>query len=217
MIELLNINNTFFTIWGYPMSYIEFFGTIFNIWCVWLVAKNNIWTWPVGIVGIVLFGFLFYQINLYSDLFEQAYYLVTSFYGWYIWANIGNPALKNSLPINGTSNRENKIYILIIILGTIALGYFTANIHIFLADYFPEPASFPYLDAFTTVLSFAATILMVHKKIECWYLWIVVDVIGICLYFVKEVKFISLLYLIFLLMAMRGYFAWKKEYKNQTI
>jgi len=64
MMELLSIDNVLFTFWGYEMSYIEFFGTIFNLWCVWLVAKSNIMTWPIGIVGIVLFAFLFWQINL---------------------------------------------------------------------------------------------------------------------------------------------------------
>lgn len=86
-----------------------------------------------------------------------------------------------------------------------------SRINIYLPQYFPEPASFPYLDAFTTIMSFAATILMAKKKIECWYLWILVDIIGIGLYFAKEVVFVSALYLIFLILAAKGYFNWKKE------
>jgi len=58
----------FFTVLGYPMSYIEFFGTLFNFWSVWLVVRKSIWTWPVGTIGAVLFGILFYQVQLYSDL-----------------------------------------------------------------------------------------------------------------------------------------------------
>jgi nicotinamide mononucleotide transporter len=59
-------------------------------------------------------------------------------------------------------------------------------------------------------MSFAAQILMAHKKIECWYLWITVDIIGIGLYFAKGVVFVSLLYLIFLILATKGLFNWRK-------
>jgi nicotinamide mononucleotide transporter len=71
------------------MSYLEFVGTIFNLWCVWLAAKNKISTWPIGLVGIVLYIFLFYQIQLYSDLVEQLYFFVMTFYGWYLWLALG--------------------------------------------------------------------------------------------------------------------------------
>ena len=217
MYEFFSINNVFFTIWGYPMSYLEFFGTIFNLWCVWLVVKNNIWNWPIGIIGVVLFGFMFYQIRLYSDLLEQAYYLITGFYGWWAWAHLRNAdqADAKELSIGHSALRSNLIYVAAIILGTAALGYFTANIHVYFKEYFPEPASFPYLDAFTTIMSFAATILMIYKKIECWYLWITIDIIGVWLYFAKDVKFVSILYFIFLILATRGLLSWRKIYLLQ--
>src|SRR3989344_4392191 len=85
MPDLLSVNTVFFTVLGYPMSYLEFFGTLFNLACVILVVRKNVWTWPVGIVGVVLFGILFYQIQLYSDLVEQGYYLITGFYFWWLW------------------------------------------------------------------------------------------------------------------------------------
>lgn len=215
MAHFFSVNTVFFTILGYPMSYIEFFGTLFNLWCVWLVAKNNILTWPVGIVGIVLFAFLFYQIRLYSDLVEQVYFFVMSLYGWRVWlqpAEQNRTDEKKELKITRSTKQINLVYILVILGGTCAMGYFMGQIHLFLPKYFPEAASYPYLDAFTTVMSFAATVLMAHKKFECWVLWILVDIIGISLYFAKEVVFISLLYFIFLILATKGYFNWKKEY-----
>jgi len=59
-------------------------------------------------------------------------------------------------------------------------------------------------------MSFAATLLMAHKKIESWYLWILVDIIGIWLYFAKGVVFISLLYVCFLVLVTKGLLNWKK-------
>jgi nicotinamide mononucleotide transporter len=82
IINILSIDNTFFTIIGYQMSYIEFFGTILNIWSVYLVSKNRVLNWPVGVVASILFLFLFWQIRLYSDFFEQIYYIATGIWGW---------------------------------------------------------------------------------------------------------------------------------------
>jgi nicotinamide mononucleotide transporter len=220
IVEFFSVNTTFFTILNYPMSYIEFFGTIFSLWSVWLVVRNNVLTWPVGLVGIILFLFLFYQIQLYSDLVEQIFYIGATFYGWFIWLH---PKTKreadehNQLKIKYNSKNSNIIYIATIVVGTLFLGYTMSKIHILLPHLFSAPASFPYLDAFTTVMSFAATILMAKKKINCWYLWILVDIIGIVLYYNKGTIFLSLLYLIFLILATKGYFDWKKLYFTYKI
>jgi len=215
MPNIFDINTTLFTLWGYQMSYLEFFGTVANIWCVWLTAKNKILCWPIGIIGVIFYLFLFYQIRLYSDLVEQAYFFATSFFGWYLWLNAkhakeqGNKNRRLAVTANGAA--INATYIAIVIFGTAAMGYFMANIHIIFPKYFPEPASYPYLDAFTTVMSFVAQFLLTKKKLESWFLWIVVDIIGIGLYYVKGVKFISAEYLLFLIIAIKGFLEWRKE------
>lgn len=217
MENIFDINTIIFTVIGYPMSYLEFFGTIFNLWCVWLTAKGKISSWPIGLVGVVLYLFLFYQIQLYSDFFEQIYFFFTGFYGWYLWLNLkskNKPGEEKQLKVSQARAKEKIIYILVIILGTIFLGSFMKNIHLYLPTYFFEPAALPFLDAFTTILSFAATILMAKKRFECWYLWILVDIIGIGLYYAKDVKFISLEYLIFLVLATKGLIQWQRELKT---
>lgn len=215
MFDLFNINTIFFTFWGYPMSYLEFFGTIFNLWCVWLTAKNKVSSWPIGIIGVILYIFLFYQIQLYSDFIEQLYFLVTGFWGWYVWTHPNNEQKdqENNLKITDNPLQTNLIWAGVTFGGTLLLGYFMSNVHLYFPAFFPEAASFAYLDAFTTVMSIVATILMVKKKVECWYLWILVDIIGICLYYVKDVKFIALEYLIFLILAIQGLIQWRKAIK----
>ncbi|MCG2693713.1 nicotinamide riboside transporter PnuC [Candidatus Parcubacteria bacterium] len=218
MVNIFDINTVLFTVWGYQMSYIEFFGTIFNLWCVWLTAKNKILCWPVGIVGVVFYMFLFYQIQLYSDLVEQVYFLVTSFYGWFLWLNLskakGEKDKDKRLKISRNTLKTNLVYGAIIIFGTLGMGYFMGNIHTYMPKFFSEPASYPYLDAFTTVLSFAAMILLAKKRVESWYLWILVDIIGVGLYYVKGVKFIAAEYFIFLIMATKGLISWQRQFKN---
>jgi nicotinamide mononucleotide transporter len=215
IMHFFSIDNTMFTLLDYPMSYLEFFGTIFNLICVWLVARNNIWNWPIGILGVILFAVLFYQIQLYSDLIEQFYFLITGFYGWWAWTYYKNKNKeKKEFQITKNSLIQNSIYVGIIFIGTLIMGYFMGNIHLYLPKIFAIPASFPYLDAFTTVMSFTATILMIYKKIECWPLWILVDIIGVWLYFAKGVVFVSLLYFIFLILASKGLYNWIKIYQS---
>lgn len=197
----------------YPMSYIELIGTIFNLWSVWLVARNRIATWPVGIVGIVLFMTLFYQIRLYSDVYEQIYFLIMSFYGWWQWAKLAHKQGKQGPAISFSTAQTLLASIIVTIAATILSGNFIGKIHIYFPSLFPEMASYPYLDALTTVMSFVATFLMARKKVECWYYWIAVDVIGVVLYYVKNIRFVSLLYLIFLVMATNGLVMWVRKVK----
>ncbi|NTW13425.1 MAG: nicotinamide mononucleotide transporter [Candidatus Moranbacteria bacterium] len=195
------------------MSYLEFFGTILNIAAVWLVARKHILNWPVGIVAVVLYGALFFQIRLYSDFVEQIYYLVSGFYGWWFWAKVGKgkkDESDESLIRKGTV-LERSFTAAFVLIGTIALGWFMAHVNTWWPSVFPESASFPYLDAVTTVMSFAAQMLMIFRVVDSWYLWIAVDVIGIWLYAVKEVRFVSLLYAAFLVLATMGLIEWRRE------
>ena len=217
MINIFDINTVMFTIMGYPMSYVEFMGTVFNILCVWLTAKGKISSWPIGIVGIIFYIFLFYQIQLYADLFEQFYFFLASFYGWWMWAQYkeqGRVRDVQKLHITKNGTKNNILYGLIIACGTVCVWYITKNITAYFPTIFPEPASYPFLDAFTTVVSFVAMILMAQKKVACWYLWIIVDVIGIWLYFVKGVRFISLEYFLFLILATQGLLRWRREVRD---
>jgi nicotinamide mononucleotide transporter len=78
------------------------------------------------------------------------------------------------------------------------------------------PSAYPYIDSFITVMSVVATFYMIQKKIECWFIWIVVDIIAIYLYYIKGVKFYSLEFLIFTLTAAYGLLTWIKEYKSYS-
>ncbi len=220
LISFFSINYIFFSFLGYQMSYLEFFGTILNLWSVWLVVRNSIWTWPIGNIAVLLFGVLFYQIQLYSDLVEQVYFLITGFYGWWAWLyfrRTNKISGKKELPVTYSSQKSNKVWVVIVAAGTVAMGYTMRHIHLYLPRLFSQPASFPYLDAFTTVMSFAANLLMAYKKIECWYLWIMVDIIGIGLYYAKGVVFVAILYLIFLGLATQGLLNWRKIYLGQVV
>jgi nicotinamide mononucleotide transporter len=216
MPNFLSVDNIAFTIIGYPMSYVELIGTVLYLWSVWLISKRRVLTWPIGIVSVILYMALFYQIRLYSDTLEQVYYLGASIYGWWMW----NKSPKNDGQITdvGYSNRRTVfLWIVLTAIVSIVTGFFMSRIHILFPVIFPDAASFPYLDAITTIMSFSAMWLMAQKKTESWIYWIIVDVIGIGLYFVKDVKFISVLYVILLILAINGLRTWNKTAKTNKV
>ncbi|WP_414573556.1 nicotinamide riboside transporter PnuC [Nostoc sp. CCY 9925] len=209
MLEFWSVNNIALKVVGYPMSYVELLGTIFYLWSVWLISQKKILTWPVGIVSVLLYMVLFYQIRLYSDAIEQVYYLGISIYGWWRWSTPESASGK-ILNVKYSSPRTIFLAALVTIAISFVMGILMSQIHTILPRLFPDKASFPYLDALTTIMSFTAMWLMAQKRIESWYYWIVVDIIGIWLYYVKEVKFIALLYVILLLIAINGSISWLK-------
>ncbi|MBD1874594.1 nicotinamide mononucleotide transporter [Nodosilinea sp. FACHB-131] len=211
MADFLSINTIALTILGYPLSYIELIGTILYLWSVWLIAHKCLLTWPIGIISVLLYMSLFYQIQLYSDALEQVYYLVASVYGWWWWSR--KDPVQDVADGFFFSPRRYGLLTLGITLGVgSALGGFMGQIHTWLPQWVPEAASFPILDAVTTVMSFTAMALMALKRIESWLYWIVVDVIAIGLYYVKEVRFLSLLYVILLGIAINGLVSWHQAY-----
>ncbi|MEH1964927.1 MULTISPECIES: nicotinamide riboside transporter PnuC [unclassified Nostoc] len=212
MLEFWSVDNIAWKVVGYPISYVEFLGTIFYLWSVWLISQRKILTWAVGIVSVLLYMVLFYQIRLYSDMIEQIYYLGVSIYGWWRWST---PKRDSKEILNVRYSPPIKIVLAssVTIAISFVIGALMSQIHTILPTIFPDKASFPYLDALTTMMSFTAMWLMAQKRVESWYYWIVVDIIGIWLYYVKEVRFIALLYVILLFMAINGLINWLKAVK----
>ena len=195
------------TILGYEMSYLEGFGTLLNLLSVWLIVKRHVLTWPIGIAGSVLFAILFLDIRLYSDLVLQMYFVVTGFYGWLIWSRRPLRSVA-AAAITWLSWRAIGLAGTIALAGTLAMGTLMAHADRVLPVIFDAPAQYPYLDAFQTVLSFIAQIMMAHRKIESWIVWIIVDIASIGLYLATDVLFIALLYVLFLILAVRGLIEW---------
>jgi len=91
-----------------------------------------------------------------------------------------------------------------------------SRIHTWLPSLFPLPAAYPYIDAFATIMGFVAAALMTHRKIESWFLWICVNVICIWLYYARNVKFVAVLYIFFLALAVNGLITWSKELRRKA-
>lgn len=204
--SFFDINNIAFNLLDYPLSWIELIGTIFGLVTVYLASRENILTWPTGLINVAAFFFLFYQVNLYSDMVLQIYFFVMSLYGWYYWKTKPNGQPITSLPL-----RWQKSYSVVLVVCTTLLGLTMSSIHELLPNLFSQPAAFPFADAFTTVASIMATILLARKVIENWYLWIAVDMVSILLYSMKGIYLVAIEYFIFLIICIFGLLKWKRS------
>lgn len=207
--HLFEIGNIAFEVLNYPVSYIELIGTLFGLASVYFASRANILTWGTGIVNEIFLFILFFQVQLYADMFLQIYFFIATIYGWYQWN-----AKANANKISEIDFRNRITIAAAIAIGSIFFGYFFTNIHLYLPNYFKIQAAYPFVDSFVMVSSIIATILLAKKKIENWYLWIMVDFVCIILYYKKGVYFLSLEYLIFLGLASYGLYHWNKQLKN---
>jgi nicotinamide mononucleotide transporter len=214
--ELFDIENIAFTILGYNLSYIELFGWISGLAAVILSAEANLWSWPVGIINVTLSFFLFYQVQLYPDMFLQVFFFVTNVLGWWRWANPRKEEedSRKELKVSWMDRRQLVVTASVGLIGTVLMALFARNLHEWLPSVFSKPSASPFLDSFITVMSILATFYMVQKKVECWIIWLLVDMVGTYVYYIRDLKFYSLLYFIFCGIAAFAVWNWMREYRS---
>jgi nicotinamide mononucleotide transporter len=207
MVDYLSIEHIALTIWDYDISYVELVGTIFGMLSVYYAAKPNIKTWPTAIINQFAFFVLFFQVQLYADMFLQVYFFLATCYGWYFWSR---REVEEHIFVLG--NRQRLSYALVLLLGTVSLGYLIQDIHHLFPAVFTLPAAYPFADAFTTVASITAMILMARKRIENWILWMAVDVVAVVVYYLKDIRLIALEFVIFFIICVFGLVRWQRQY-----
>jgi nicotinamide mononucleotide transporter len=190
------------TDWFNNQSLLETLGVITGILCVYLAAKNNIWNWPIAIISVLIYVFIFFESKLYADTGLQIYFLVMNFYGWYFWSR---KEIHQKVPVSSISLKEIILSVLAIIVFTAGLGYFL---------YMGTDASFPFVDSFCTACSLIAQVFLARKVLETWLIWIFVDIIYVGVYIVKDLHLTAGMYALYIVIAAIGYRDWRKEYKS---
>jgi nicotinamide mononucleotide transporter len=189
---------------------LEIVAVIFGFLSVWFSKQNNILVFPTGMISTAIFVYLLLKWSLLGDMMINAYYFIMSIYGWYIWTRKVDAT--HVTPIRYTTRKEH-LYSIFIFAATLVFVYIVY-------ESFDKWNSWTaYVDTITTAVFFVGMWLMAKRKIENWLYWIVGDIISVPLYFYKGFTFTSFQYLIFTLIAIFGYFAWKKHLSNnlQTV
>ncbi len=201
--------NTLF--WNYcTENWLELSGFIIALFSIYFQIKQKPIYWPISIVMVSLYIFIFYQSKFYADMSLQFYYLIVSFYGWYFWIFGNRKSIdeNKNVGVAKTSTRQKIFLILLTILFFIAIS--------FILIHFTD-SPLPYGDAFTTALSFTATWLLAKKYIENWIFWLIVNPVSVGLYVYKELYLTAALFIILTILAVVGYYQWKKDLINEEI
>ena len=181
---------------------LEFLAFSFGIISVIYAKKENILVYPTGIICTVITVYILYKAQYFGDMMMNIYYSLISIYRRWNWSRKTN----NQYLVEITRFSKNDISL------TTFLFLLTIGITYLVYIYNLSKLAIPnYIDIFTSGIFFTAMWLMANKKLECWIFWIIGDVITVPLYAYRGLGMLSLQYIIFTILAIQGYIAWKKH------
>lgn len=187
-----------------PLLILEIFAIIFTTVCIFLAGRNNIHTWWTGFVGCVLFGILFFNVNLYANAILQVFFMYTAVIGWMQWKNKKD---ESYLPITNITKDQFFKY------G--GIGFIVGALYCFFFINFTN-AYAPIPDTATAVLSVVSQYMLIHKKLQAWVGWFIVNLISVPLFFSDGLELMGILYLFYLFHSVYAFYNWytiKKEQK----
>jgi len=181
------------------MPVTEVLGFVTGALCVWLLARQIVWNWPIGIANNALYLIVFLRSGLYGDAGLQVIYMLLGAYGWWTWSRFRPGRVK--LPITRTRGRTWAWLIPATAVAAIALAFFLARF---------TDSTVPGWDGSTTAFSLAAIFGQSRKYLESWWIWIAADIIYIPLYIYKSLWLTSVLYLVYLILCVIGLREWRR-------
>lgn len=186
-------------------GWLEWTAVVTGIMSVWFSSRENILVYPTGIISVLIYVYFGYTYLLYADMGVNAYYFIMSVYGWYHWTQTDD-SNKDQIPVTTNNQREHIISLFILVSSFLILAFVLSQF---------TDSDVPYWDATTTCFAILGMWLMARKKLESWIAWIVTNLISIPLYFYKGLVLTSFQFLIFTIIAIVGYFAWKRSLEKE--
>jgi len=193
------LSDIFITLWGYELSYLEFFALIASLVGVGLGISGKRITWPWWAISAILYGILFLQWELFASAALQIVFIIAAIFGWFGW----EPTGAKPGPLK---NKYRVATFVAIITATAALAPLLKS----------WGAASTYADAILFFGSLSAQVLMVYQKYETWILWLIVDIGYVALYASQGLRFTSLLYVAFTILAAVGWGKWYAAHRSAT-
>ena len=201
MNEILNSNDF--------LLVLDITATIVGLVYIWLEYRASIYLWIAGIIMPAIDIFLYYEAGLYADFGMAIYYTLAALYGYAVWkwGKKRGTAADEQLPITRFPRR--KVLPVALLFAVAWAAIYEILIHFTNSDV-------PITDSFANALSFVGLWALARKYLEQWMVWIVVDVVLSALYIYKGIPFKASLYALYVVIAVAGYFKWKKMMTVQS-
>lgn len=187
------------------MTWLEVIAVIASAVGVWLTTRRSLVAWPVIIVSCVLYGEVFREAKLLSDMLLQGVFAVCAVYGWWNW--VRGVHAEGAVTVEELGWRGWVWGLAAGAAGSVLLGYVMGR-------YFH--ASLPWLDSALAVFSLVGQWWQARKYIANWWLWIAVDLIYIGEYIYKHLNLTAGLYALFVLLAVLGLRDWRRALERQN-
>lgn len=191
------------------MSVIEIVAAILGALCVGLLISRNHWSWPIGLGQVILTGFVFWEAKLYAETGLQVVFAILQIYGWWAWLKAPRESQKSegAIEVRKLSRTGWMSSLAVTGVATLVLAW--------LLIVFTDGNS-PILDAMVTSASLVAQYLLAARYLENWLYWISVDVVSIPLYAARGLYPLAILYIVFLMMAIAGWYRWRKAFEDSV-
>jgi len=187
------------------MSNLEIIAVVVNVIGVWLTARRTPWCWPVNVIAVLLYVWIFYDVKLYSDMLLQIIFVFMQGYGWWRWragqVEDGRVHVER-LPVQRAVASLAVGGVIALMLGA-GMARFT-------------DAEVPWLDATLTAYSLVASYWAARKYVASWWLWIALDAVYTGLYYYKALPLTAVLYAGFIVLALYGLRAWQQDLATQA-
>lgn len=171
-----------------------------------LAMKGNIWCWFAAFASTAIYTALFWKVSLLMESVLNMYYMAMAFYGFRQWSK--GKGDDSGIEVISWSLRRHILLIVSTACISVVVGYLMATY---------TQASYAYLDAATTCFAVMTTYLVAKKVLENWLYWVVIDFVSIYLYLQKGLMLTSLLFILYVGMAIGGYFLWRTAMRDQRI
>lgn len=185
-------------------SWIEWLAVAFGVAEVLLARVNKGALYPAGIAGTLLSIYLFMTSGLYAESLLNLYYVIMSIYGWWYWIR-----KKNMPPVQiSYANKKEWFTVTGIVAGGFIILYFI------LKNF--TPSTVPFWDAFVSATAWAGMWLLAKRKIENWILLNISNAVAIPLLFYKHLILYASLTIFLFIVAVQGYFEWRKIIQKEN-
>lgn len=184
---------------------LEWIAVIFGVIEVLLAKRNKVLLYPAGIISIITSSFLLFESKLYAETALNMYYLVMSIYGWAIWKS---STISGASKITSSNRKDFTITLAIAIIGW-------AFLYLILANF--TDSDVPIMDAFVSSTAWAGMWLLAKRKLENWIWLNISNLVAVPLLIHKQLIMFALLTVFLFVVAIFGYFDWKRKIETENI
>lgn len=180
------------------MSGVEWLAAALVLVNVALVARRSIWNYPFALVAVSLYAVVFFEAQLYSDMLLQGFFFALNIYGWWNWRHAKDDV---GIPVGWMTIQDRWLW---------GAGVAAAWLCWSLGMSRLTDAAAPFADGAVAMASIAAQWLLARRRVESWFLWILVDLIAVPLFASRGLYATSAVYAVLLVISIVGLVQWRR-------